>query len=208
MLRAIPLKSGSFGRALCCSCPNIVFTMVLPLASFAEVGFVCGKCQRRLHTRTKPVSSAQDRRHDNLLTSHAKNKNPAQQAAPGFDHSSEGRSFMHESRFICKENLFRKICSAVSSCSKAKSQHPATEYLRPAIAVAVAARSDRSRYRVFEVRTYRRINQPRPEERACARLEGRPQAEIEPAAILRDGRMQACALLRMRPSRRRPASRL
>ena len=46
---------------------------------------------------------------------------------------------MHESRFICKENLFRKICSAVPSCSNAKSQHPATEYLRPQIAVAVAA---------------------------------------------------------------------
>ena len=60
----------------------------------------------------------------------------------------------------------RKICSAVSSCSNAKSQHSATEYLRPEIAVAAAAGSE-----------------PRPEERAC-------------------GRMQACALLRMRPSRR------
>ena len=45
------------------------------------VGFVCAtrwlclrKCQRRLHSRAKPISSAQDRRHNNLLTSHAKNK--------------------------------------------------------------------------------------------------------------------------------------
>src|SRR3984893_15940674 len=68
-------KSGSFGRPSCCSCPNIVFTMVLPVGFVcAEVGFVCGKCQRRSHTRTKPISSAQDRRHNNLLTSHAKNK--------------------------------------------------------------------------------------------------------------------------------------
>jgi hypothetical protein len=29
--------------ASCCSCSNIVFTMISPLASFAEVGFVCGK---------------------------------------------------------------------------------------------------------------------------------------------------------------------
>jgi hypothetical protein len=88
-----------------------------PLASFAEVGFVCGKCQRRSRSRTKPVSSAQDRRHNNLLTSHAKNKSPAQQAAPGFDHSSEGRSFMHESRFICKENLFRALPAHTESLS-------------------------------------------------------------------------------------------
>src|ERR1700730_5842240 len=70
-------------------------------------------------------------------------QSPAQQAAPGFDHSSKGRSFMHESRFIGKQNLFSKICSAVASCSSAKLQHSATEYLRPEIAVAVAASSVR-----------------------------------------------------------------
>ena len=60
---------------------------------------------------------------------------------------------------MSRASFARKICSAVSSCSNAKSQHSATEYLRPEIAVAAAAGSE-----------------PRPEERACARLEGRPQA--------------------------------
>jgi hypothetical protein len=101
---------GSFGQESGVVHVQTLFSLwFCTLASFAEVGFVCGKCQRRFHTRTKPISSAQDRRHNNLLTSHAKNKSPAQQAAPGFDHSSEGRSFMHESRVICKEILFRKI---------------------------------------------------------------------------------------------------
>jgi hypothetical protein len=36
-----PLRPNS--PASCCSCSNIVFTMISPLASFAEVGFVCGK---------------------------------------------------------------------------------------------------------------------------------------------------------------------
>ena len=30
-------------QASCCSCSNIVFTTIFRLASFAEVGFVCGK---------------------------------------------------------------------------------------------------------------------------------------------------------------------
>ena len=48
--------------------------------------------------------------------------------------------------------------------------------------------------RLPRFKSYRRIDEPRPEERACARLEGQ-QAETEPAAILRDG---ALRLLRMR----------
>src|ERR1700738_3613480 len=36
------MLSGSVGQAWCCSCSNIVFIKVSPLASFAEVGFVCG----------------------------------------------------------------------------------------------------------------------------------------------------------------------
>ena len=32
-------------------------------------------------------------------------QSPAQQATPGFDHSSKGCSFMHESRFVGKQNL-------------------------------------------------------------------------------------------------------
>ena len=57
MLSSIALRSGSFGQALCCSCSNIVFTMVLPLASFAEVGFVCGECQKWLRNRTNRAAS-------------------------------------------------------------------------------------------------------------------------------------------------------
>jgi hypothetical protein len=36
MLSSIALCSGSFGQAVRCSCSNVVFTMVLPLASFAQ----------------------------------------------------------------------------------------------------------------------------------------------------------------------------
>ena len=54
-----PLRSGQVRLAkwLCCSCSNIVFTMVLPLASFAEVGFVCGKCQKWLRNRNSTGGS-------------------------------------------------------------------------------------------------------------------------------------------------------
>jgi hypothetical protein len=43
----LPASYRRFARpsspASCCSCSNIVFTMISRLASFAEVGFVCGK---------------------------------------------------------------------------------------------------------------------------------------------------------------------
>jgi hypothetical protein len=64
---------------------------------------------------------------------------------------------MHESRFICKENLFSKICSAVASFSNAKSQHSATEYLRPEIAVAVAASSVRQILQRVPLEVNRRV---------------------------------------------------
>src|SRR5438477_10010208 len=57
-----------------------------------------------------------------ISSPHTSRKSPTQQAAPGFDLSSKGCSFIHESRFVGKQNLLSKICSAV-----------------PEIAVAVAA---------------------------------------------------------------------
>jgi hypothetical protein len=126
-----------------------------PLASFAEVGFVCGKCQRRSHTRTKPVSSAQDRGHNNLLTSHAKNK--------------ARRSKPHRALItVLKDALF--CMNPASFASKICSAFSRFEHIAASINLVLR-------------------------ERACARLEGRPQAEIVPAAILRDG---ASRLLRMR----------
>ena len=128
-------KSGSFGRASCCSCPNIVFTMVLPVGFVcAEVGFVCAKCQRRSRSRTKPVSSAQDRRHNNLLTSRAKNK--ARRSKP---HRALITALKDALLCMSPASFASKTCSAVARCSSAKLQHSATEYLRPEIAVAVAA---------------------------------------------------------------------
>ena len=90
------------------------------LASFAEVGFVCGKCQRRLHTRTKPVSSAQDRRHNNLLTAHFKNK--ARRSKPHRALITVQKDVL---LYMSPASFASKICSAVSSCSNAKSQHSA-----------------------------------------------------------------------------------
>jgi len=58
MLSSIALWSGSFGQALCCSCSNIVFTMVLPVGFVcAPVGFVCAKCQKWLRNRTNTGGS-------------------------------------------------------------------------------------------------------------------------------------------------------
>ena len=137
MLRAIALELGFVW-------PSVVSFMSKHCFHYGfAVGFVCGswlrlrKCQRRIaHPNQASLQWRRDRRHNNLLSSHAKNKARRSRPHRALITVLKDALLCMSSRFICKENLFR----------------------------------------VFEVRTYRRIAQPRPEERACARLEGRPQA--------------------------------
>ena len=181
------------------------------------VGFVCGSWLRlrKLASfaenvrddctpRTKPISSAQDRRHNNLLTSHAKNK--ARRSKPhrafitvlkdallcmspaSFASKIRSAKFVPQCQVVAMQScniLPRNICGRRSRRGSGQlgPTDPGTAFSRfehIAASINLVLRSAR-------LRASRRT----------------ATSEIERAAILRDGRMQACALLRMRPSRRR-----
>ena len=145
-------QSGSFGQASCCSCPNIVFTMVLP------VGFVCGswlRLRKMSETIAHPEPSQSPVRRIAGITISSPHT-PRTKARRSKPHRALITVLKDALLCMSRASFARKICSAkfcsaVSTCSSAKLQHSATEYLRLEIAVAAAASSE-----------------PRPEERASS----------------------------------------